>query len=647
MRDEPPSQARVGACNGIQTGAHNEISGTVIGSVVQAGAIHGNVYLNHRPDPLAPFAEYVAEHWQAEETARRIHNPRLLPVRWSAIEPPSADRWSVVRSDQLDEPLVRQGVVDDLAGLVRDPAHRGRVVVLGDPGAGKTTAAVRMLLGLLAARRPGGRVPLLLNLAGWDAERQSLVTWVRNRLALDYGLPAHQAPGLADLLPILDGLDEIPDAARRSAVLTAVNRTLGADTPLVVVSRAQEYHDAAAAAGGRGLTAALVVTLHPINPDEAVDYLAKAEPRNRSDRWAKLCRRDEQVRAALTAPLWCSLAKEGYAHSSADPEELCGLPDVSAIHARLLDRLLPSAYPEPADEGVDGHTWHQRQVARWLTFLASHVGTDLAWWRLAELVPGKVRDPIANVALTLPFVLLMTVSAWHSYWLGGPVGGIALLVIGVVAAVQTADTEYRLPLPSWRRIRPGLRHRSTPVAVRVICLLLISGPVGFLPGSMLPTLYHGDSMGSMEPDAFPVGLAGWGAALVIGTLVEFTTLFAQDADPLRPVPPTELISRDRTRSLVIFLVVTVGVTGVALLLMPWIGALVLGLGAGLACGFLTRPWGWFTLTRLWLAVTRRLPWRLSAFLADAHRRGVLRQTGGSYEFRHVLLRDRLRHPVAG
>ncbi|MEU3625206.1 hypothetical protein [Amycolatopsis coloradensis] len=42
-----------------------------------------------------------------------------------------------------------------------------------------------------------------------------------------------------------------------------------------------------------------------------------------------------------------------------------------------------------------------------------------------------------------------------------------------------------------------------------------------------------------------------------------------------------------------------------------------------------------------LAMEGALPWRLTAFLEDAHRLGVLRQSGTTYQFRHARLRDRL------
>ncbi|WP_259408389.1 MULTISPECIES: hypothetical protein [Streptomyces] len=43
------------------------------------------------------------------------------------------------------------------------------------------------------------------------------------------------------------------------------------------------------------------------------------------------------------------------------------------------------------------------------------------------------------------------------------------------------------------------------------------------------------------------------------------------------------------------------------------------------------------MARSWLPLTGRLPWRAWVLLADAHERGVLRQVGPVYQFRHDLL----------
>jgi hypothetical protein len=79
------------------------------------------------------------------------------------------------------------------------------------------------------------------------------------------------------------------------------------------------------------------------------------------------------------------------------------------------------------------------------------------------------------------------------------------------------------------------------------------------------------------------------------------------------------------------------------------GGLTVGLVAAgvvlpgrLAYVLTSTAWGqWCVLTRPYLAVTGRLPWRPVRFLSDAARRGVLRPSGAVYLFRHDELRRRL------
>nr|MDT0664112.1 hypothetical protein [Micromonospora sp. DSM 115978] len=70
--------------------------------------------------------------------------------------------------------------------------------------------------------------------------------------------------------------------------------------------------------------------------------------------------------------------------------------------------------------------------------------------------------------------------------------------------------------------------------------------------------------------------------------------------------------------------------------------LISGLSTGFAAGLSESAWGGFAVANCWLAARHRLPLRLVAFLDDAHkRRGVLRQAGAVYQFRHVELQRRL------
>lgn len=62
---------------------------------------------------------------------------------------------------------------------------------------------------------------------------------------------------------------------------------------------------------------------------------------------------------------------------------------------------------------------------------------------------------------------------------------------------------------------------------------------------------------------------------------------------------------------------------------------------------LPSAWGtWLVYVRIWLPLTRRLPWRPKTFLQDAYERQVLRHAGAAYQFRHDRLREHLAEKAA-
>ena len=183
--------------------------------------------------------------------------------------------------------------------LARVPT--GRLVVLGEPGAGKTMLMVRLVLDLLARRDPGGPVPFLAPVASWDPCRQDLRNWLAARLVIDH--PALAGPPPADvaeptqaaallasglILPVLDGLDEIPDQVRGPAI-SRINDALRPGEQVVVTCRTQQYRDAVRPQDGLEVTlrAAAAVQLRPLDADAVRDYLSDdaAGPVARA-RWA-------------------------------------------------------------------------------------------------------------------------------------------------------------------------------------------------------------------------------------------------------------------------------------------------------------------------------------------------------------------------
>jgi hypothetical protein len=158
------------------------------------------------------LARAVRSQWEAEAKTRRLNDPYPLPVSWRTADQFLTDPWdSLVKLADTgagwprspDERTWAAGP-DDLAGksdqLVKllDQVPTRRLVVLGEPGSGKTMLMVRLVLDLLARRSSGEPVPALVGLASWDPANQDLHSWLAAQLVIDHpAMAAAGRPGLA------------------------------------------------------------------------------------------------------------------------------------------------------------------------------------------------------------------------------------------------------------------------------------------------------------------------------------------------------------------------------------------------------------------------------------------------------------------
>jgi hypothetical protein len=221
--------------------------------------------------------------------------------------------------------------------LARVPT--GRLVVLGEPGAGKTMLMVRLVIDLLGQRASGGPVPFLASVASWNPADQDLRGWLVGQLLIDHpalagprraGMtePTQAAALLASglILPILDGLDEIPDQVRGPAI-SQINDALRPGEQVLVTCRTQQYRDAVRPQGGVEVTlrGAAAIQLCPLGADAVRGYLCDdaAGPVTRA-RWDPVfAALDTEAPAgqALSTPLMVGLAGAIY---NPRPGELTG-----------------------------------------------------------------------------------------------------------------------------------------------------------------------------------------------------------------------------------------------------------------------------------------------------------------------------------
>jgi hypothetical protein len=95
------------------------------------------------------------------------------------------------------------------------------LLILGEPGGGKTVTLLHLAQALLAQ----GAAPVFFNLASWARQQKSLLEWMQGELKLAYGIhPDLSAPLFKQqaLIPLLDGLDEVAEA-QRPACVSAIN----------------------------------------------------------------------------------------------------------------------------------------------------------------------------------------------------------------------------------------------------------------------------------------------------------------------------------------------------------------------------------------------------------------------------------------
>src|SRR5262249_45479228 len=127
-----------------------------------------------------------------------------------------------------------------------------RLVILGPAGSGKTVLAVLLALELLETRQASDPVPVLLSVSSWDPEHETLKVWLQRRIGEDYsalrdassyGPTAIENLVSGRIVPVLDGLDELP-ASRLPEALQRINQALPLYNGLIMTCNTEAFKDA-------------------------------------------------------------------------------------------------------------------------------------------------------------------------------------------------------------------------------------------------------------------------------------------------------------------------------------------------------------------------------------------------------------------
>jgi len=238
----------------------------------------------------------------------------------------------------------------------------GRLLILGDPGTGKTNLLLELAGNLIqkADADPPRPIPVIFSLPRWTLDKRvrKLEEWLIDDLTSEYGVSRATATSLVagnQLIPLLDGLDEVAEHQRNAAV-EAINTFQREHdlAQLVVCCRVKEYSQ---------------IDKLELESAVRIERLSRAAIESElqqpgMETVAQALHDDPQLWAIIDTPLWIHVlfgaAQLGRTldHESGDPRQ--------RLYARYVEYALsrdPDGYPRKLTS--------REHMLHWLSWLAT------------------------------------------------------------------------------------------------------------------------------------------------------------------------------------------------------------------------------------------------------------------------------------
>lgn len=364
-------------------------------------------------DVLEALRRKVVAFWVDGVLANSIHHAGLLALE-KTTEPAAVEQpWARVLDVRgaAPEPIPAGKPI----GEVFEEAHR-MLIILGEPGAGKTTTLLQLARGCAEAaagdvvRHP---VPVVLNLSTWPPQPRSFAEWVVAELSVRYRVGRRTGRKLLKgkrLLLLLDGLDEMREALRPGFV-GALHRFIDSDScpGIALTCRSHEY-----ASLNIPLRFGAAVRIEPLDDEQVSAYVDAAG--GRLDLLGQLLRGDPELREMARSPLMLSILTVTYLDAVPGP---AGEP-VITDHGHLRDQVFSRYVSRVVAQRPGDYAEHEiRASLHALAAKMSESGQTVfamrdlqpSWLRARELVMYTVATRALAGAGVAVCIIIMTIVA--------------------------------------------------------------------------------------------------------------------------------------------------------------------------------------------------------------------------------------------
>lgn len=579
----------------------------------------GDVHIHEQQQPDRPRNEQILLQAVGQEVESRLeqslHNAILINLNKEA-QPEQVNRpWD--REIRIGlKPASPLPEDKTIAQVFDDAVIGGKLLILGQPGAGKTTTLLDLVKVLVdrAWADIYHPIPVLFNLSSWRDEKQPIREWIVAELRSKYGASRKLAQlwvNERQLLPLLDGLDEVAPERQEQCIIRINEFLQGEAAPLqaVVCSRLAEYENL-----NRQLQLNGAICLKALGDGQIQTYLEKVD---RADLWQFLSQHSVLLEF-VRAPLLLSVTVLAYPqHSEAQLQKLQMSNDplpflLDAYVERMLHRNLQDH--TLLKLGWQSEAYRKRtppdarETRHWLAWMARQMEErSQTEFLIEELQPSMLPEG----------------QRWKYR------AGVGLIVEPNIAPnVEFSDIKPVETLKlSWQRFRNRL--------ISWLSAGLVAGLIFGLMAEPLVGLIYGLIYGLL------VGLL---VGLIFGLMV---ALFGETID--LKLSPNQGIKRSAKNFVIVWLIYGLP-SGLVVGLLVWlIHGLLIGLLMGLMAGLciwsiVGKDFGGTAciqhfVLRLVLYQNRFIPWNYARFLNYSTERLFLQRVGGRYLFIHKLLRE--------